>query len=186
LEFALPTLPATSWKRKATTVVVPSGNRVVLSAFEPLARGASRTGERSRLSVAVPPARKVASTGEALPRAPAASVAATLMLAGGVTTGDVLSSRTVCDLMGSLLPALSSALKKTVVVPSAVIPTEPPAPLIVCVPAWAPKRVTTMSFTPEPPGLSVAASASVTSWLFQPEALAAGDGAAFGVGGVGS
>ena len=86
--------------------------------------------------------------------------------------------------MGSLLPALSSALKKTVVVPSAVIPTEPPAPLIVCVPAWAPKRVTTMSFTPEPPGLSVAASASVTSWLFQPEALAAGDGAAVVVGGV--
>src|SRR6267142_3501928 len=123
LVLALPMLPATSWKRKAT-VVAPSGKSVPLSAFTPPFCGARRAGEGSRLSTAEPALRKAARAGEALPRAPPASVAKTLMAAGGVTTGDVLSRRTVRDLTASLLPALSSALKETVVVPSAVIATD--------------------------------------------------------------
>ena len=53
---------------------------------------------------------------------------------------------------------------------------------MVWVPAWAPARVTMMFFTPEPPALSAAVKASVTSCLLQPAALAAGDWATVVVG----
>ena len=41
-----------------------------------------------------------------------------------------------------------------------------------------------MSFTPDPPRSSAASSESVTSWLFQPAALAAGNGTTVVVGAV--
>src|SRR5262245_20275867 len=110
VELFVPVLPATS-RNPNVTDVLPRGNSVVLSAVPPPEScGASRAGAGSRLSVAVPPARKVASADEALPRAPPASVGATVIAAGAVTTGGVLSRRTANGVTGSLLPALSCAL----------------------------------------------------------------------------
>src|SRR5262245_64765855 len=78
LAVAVPVLPAASRKRNVTAVV-PGGKSVLLLASCPLTCGARRAGAGSRLSVAVPPARNAARAGEALPRAPPASVAATVI-----------------------------------------------------------------------------------------------------------
>src|SRR5438093_143279 len=94
-ETALPTLPLESlnWK---LTFVVPTGNNVsaVTSVREPsiVARERPRRGAASRMSTVEPPARNAlkvcdASDAGTLARAPPACVAATVIGAGGVTTG---------------------------------------------------------------------------------------------------
>src|SRR5256885_9190920 len=99
-------------------------------------------------------------------------------------TGGVLSRRTIWAFDASTFPALPTAKYVSVVAPSPVIVTEPAEPAMTPDPACAPLRLKWISFTPDPPGLSVAASATVTLLLFQPAALGAGDGVGVVVGGV--
>src|SRR5262249_23270466 len=100
-DAALPMLPLASRKRN-TTFVVPTGNSVLalVSITNALivACGTRRTGAGSCRSTADPPARNASTRCDAgdaatLPRAPLASVAATVIGAGGVTTGGVVSTR---------------------------------------------------------------------------------------------
>src|SRR5712691_1851017 len=72
-----------------------------------------------------------------------------------------------------------------VVVPSATIDTEAELPVTVKGPPfWLPLSEYTIDRTPLPPALSAAFSVTVTSLLFHPAALAAGDGVATVAGGV--
>src|SRR5580700_3827285 len=108
VEVALPTLPLESLKLKVT-VVVPTGNRVVLVTPTPPACGGICTGAGVIFSAAVAPARNAARAGHAAAVAPVAWVAGMEMLAGAVTSGDVaraeITSLRAEDVLGELEPS---------------------------------------------------------------------------------
>src|SRR5580704_10955322 len=89
VDVALPTFPVESLKLNVT-VVVPTGNSVVLLTATPPTRAGCCTGAGEMSSTAVAPARNAASAGEALLVAPPACVAGMEIAAGAVTTGAVL------------------------------------------------------------------------------------------------
>jgi hypothetical protein len=104
------------------------------------------------------------------------------------TFGAVLSILSTSVFVASVLPALSFAKKLRVVVPSAVtlMPlTEPPDTVVEAI-VCAPLAEYVISFTPEPPALSVALNETETFVLFHPAAFAAGLAVATVVGAVAS
>src|SRR5579863_6246418 len=105
VEVALPTFPLESLKINVT-VVVPTGNSVVLLTATPPTSRSSCTGGGEMLSTAVAPARKAASAGEALLVAPAACVAGMVTGAGAVTTGAVAAAETTSFSIGEAPAAL--------------------------------------------------------------------------------
>src|SRR5437762_9176738 len=94
--------------------------------------------------------------------------------APNVTVGGVLSTWTDKVLGASALLALSRPKYVSVVTPLAEMGTDTTLPLFVLAPAWAPLSEKLISFTPEPPVLSVAVSVTLTSLLFQPFGFAPG------------
>ena len=122
---ALPTLPRASLKRNVR-LVVPTGNTVSFVASTTVASiaacGVCRAGALSPPSAAEPPPRYVRTAcdaGEAatLPRAPSVCVAATVIDAGAVTTGAVVSATMTLNDAEPLLPCASTAVQATVVEP---------------------------------------------------------------------
>src|SRR5689334_12640119 len=92
-----------------------------------------------------------------------------------IIVGGVLSISTVSVCGASLLPALSVEKNVTVLTPSAVIGSDAELPAtVVAGVACAPLTEYVTCFTPEPPLLSVAIRATVTSVLFQPLLFRAG------------
>lgn len=118
IAVAEPTLPLAS-RNSNVTVVVPSGKSVLLFTLALPNCGGSGTGDGSILSFAVAPARNAARAGHAEPRAPPASVAGIVMLAGGVTTGGWVSPliTVIVKLAAEELPCASMDVHFTVVVP---------------------------------------------------------------------
>src|SRR5512146_934917 len=97
VELAEPTWPARSWKRKAM-VVAPTSKQVAARTSEPATCGARRVGEATQSSVALPPARKLASAELVAevspPNVPQQVLWAIVTGAGAVTTGAELSAFT--------------------------------------------------------------------------------------------
>src|SRR6185295_2248068 len=126
-EVAVPTLPRAS-RKPNVTAVVPTGSSVstAMSTRRPsiVACVAWRTGAASPLSLAEPPVtnprrRSDAGAPVMLPRAPSACVAATVIAAGAVTTGAIVSTTATVNAAEPWLPCASVAVQLTVVGPNA-------------------------------------------------------------------
>ena len=112
VDAALPVLPAVSRTEKVT-VVTPMGNTLGASLSMPLVRSPSL------LSVAVAPARKAWMSGSVIGE-PLASTATTVMPAGAVTSGGVVSMvQSWLAGLVSVLPAASVARTLKLWLPSA-------------------------------------------------------------------
>ena len=162
-EVSVLEFPAASVHVPFTTIPAVSEPRVV--------GPVQATGLPGTAPVSPLPAKKVTVTDGSLFH-PAAFGAGVTEAVGG--RGGVLSIRTVRVFGVSWFPALSTARYVKVVIPSAEIVIEVPLPAAGPSPVWAPLRANLISFTPDPPALSIALSETTASVLFQPLPFAAG------------